>query len=408
MTFVEELTKFLNNSSEETYIWGNGLRGRALYAGIRRLGLEKKINGFIDSNARLNNSTFLGKKIIKPKLNKNFKIINCVSKFGGEITKYFKSDDILDTNEFSDLGHWSIELMDVCNLKCPSCPRGNYEKIKNEKNYMDVSNFQEIVNHIEKIDKMSSYIALYNWGDPLLHPKLHKIFEYLNKKKYYVALSSNLSMPKPNLSLIAKKIKCGELRISLSGFTQETYGKTHNKGNIELVKENMILLSRELKNKNNKDIQVKVVYHIYKHNIHEVELMKKFSENLNFTFDPIKAILFPVEHLINYVERGTTSSIEFNSMVDNMLEPVNQVLARGASSSKKCKFWDQHDIMVDGSVNLCCITYDNFKNRAANDILNITDSNELTTRKRNHPTCIKCMNYNIDQFVWGDLWSEKA
>ncbi len=398
---------FLLNSDKGAYIWGCGLLGRSLFAAINRRGLADKVAGFIDSNAKMQGTSFQEKIVYPPDVAGGSRVIVAAAKKTAPIFEQLARSgvegcDIFDVSRCPELGHWSIELVNGCNLKCPSCPRGNYGNTMGKK-IMPVELFSKIIKHISKIDEFVSYIAIYNWGDSLLYPYLPQILEILNDGKFYIAASSNLSMPKPDLDSVAKHLRCGELRVSVSGFSSDIYGRSHKGGNIDTVKRNMVKLREKLTEYNNNDIQVKVVYHIYKHNLHQVKLMEDFATELGFVFDPIKAILFPVEHLTDFVESGSSRSVEFNSMADNMLESVESVLQRGREE-KLCKFWRQNNVDVDGAVTLCCISFDRNINTIADTILQIETTDELLRRKTVHPTCRKCMHYKINQFVWGDLW----
>jgi pyruvate-formate lyase-activating enzyme len=72
------------------------------------------------------------------------------------------------------------------------------------------------------------------------------MIRFLKQNGLYVMISSNLSIKK-NLEEVIRA-EPDEIKISLSGFTQEVYSRTHVKGNIELVKQNMILI-RDLMDK---------------------------------------------------------------------------------------------------------------------------------------------------------------
>jgi MoaA/NifB/PqqE/SkfB family radical SAM enzyme len=396
--------------NQNVYIWGAGLMGRSFYTMISRHGLSENVKGFIDINTSTIGKSFAGKKIFAPtELKNNTSIIIAVAKDSASIKEFLLENNLevnfFDLNNYQELGHWSIEIVGACNLRCPSCPRGNFTQPEGKK-FMKYEAVIDTVNHIFKIDPSTSYIALYNWGDTFLYKNLSKLLEELSKLDIYIATSSNLSMPKPDLETLVKNLRKGELRISLSGFTQDIYEYSHEGGNIEIVKKNMVLLKNLIEKYNNYDLQVKVVYHKYKHNIHEVELMKKFSEDLGFSFDPINAILFPVEHILDYLDFGIAKSEKFNKMANNLLMPLNELL-KDSARSNTCKFWKQNDIDVDGGVTLCCITFDRNINTVANSIFEIDNLDSLLKKKMSNPLCGKCMNRKVDRFVWGDLWVEK-
>jgi hypothetical protein len=80
------------------------------------------------------------------------------------------------------------------------------------------------------------------------------------------------------------------LEISVSGFYQETYTRSHKGGQIEKVKQNMTLLRQCMNQYNNPKLSVKVIYHMYADNLAEdYDLMKQFCADNNFTFFPVWA-----------------------------------------------------------------------------------------------------------------------
>ena len=58
---------------------------------------------------------------------------------------------------------------------------------------MEFDKFTEVVNKIKKILQRTSHVSLYSWGEPLLHPDIDKMVQYLHDRNIAVGLSSNLS-----------------------------------------------------------------------------------------------------------------------------------------------------------------------------------------------------------------------
>jgi hypothetical protein len=78
-------------------------------------------------------------------------------------------------------GHWEddpkrrwlfiIDVIGVCNLRCPSCPVGNYSEIKQPSGMMEPSLLEAILRKATGECRVG-YACLYNWSEPLLHPQL--------------------------------------------------------------------------------------------------------------------------------------------------------------------------------------------------------------------------------------------
>ena len=71
--------------------------------------------------------------------------------------------------------YYYIDIVGSCNLRCPSCPVGNYAA-QMPKGLMRLDKYKQIVEKIiaehpgERI-----FIDLYNWGEPILHKQLPEI-----------------------------------------------------------------------------------------------------------------------------------------------------------------------------------------------------------------------------------------
>ena len=127
---------------------------------------------------------------------------------------------------------FNIDVVSACNLMCPSCPIGNSKNVKNSTGLMS----QELLDKI--LHKASSeceieFIGLFNWTEPLIHPRLVDLVE-LAESYGPCHLSSNLNLSKVDFeSLLATNLEL--FRISISGFTQWNYSRTLQGGDIEIV-----------------------------------------------------------------------------------------------------------------------------------------------------------------------------
>lgn len=122
-----------------------------------------------------------------------------------------------------------IDIVGACNLSCPSCPMGNSENL-NFKKAMQLDMFRQIVEKAKREGVRA--IFLYNWTEPLVHPKIGEFIEIINAAGMNSGVSTNLNLAKNmEKALLAEP---GFFRISLSGFYQETYAKGHVGGTSKL------------------------------------------------------------------------------------------------------------------------------------------------------------------------------
>ena len=73
-----------------------------------------------------------------------------------------------------------IEPTNVCNLRCPVCPRGNsfYE---NNQGFMSFQNFKKIVRPVKDLIEN---VNLWGFGEPFLASDIAKMINYLGKICY--------------------------------------------------------------------------------------------------------------------------------------------------------------------------------------------------------------------------------
>ena len=286
---------------------------------------------------------------------------------------------------------YAIDVVGTCNLRCPTCPVGNFPADSRPKGFMEVDLFRQIVAKIkQECPARTPEIFLFNWGEPLLHPQLPTLIGILHEAGLPSHLSTNLNVERGIRELA--KANPTNLKISLSGFTQETYGKTHARGDIALVKSNMHLLRHYL-DKYQATTRVWVGHHLYRNNQHQIPEVAALCAELRFEHRPIAAFFQPLERLVDFVEgRGAP-----NPILDEMLEHPLQYLPRiKASHSGRydCELrFNQTAINFDGSVALCCNVYDQ-SNMLGVQFLEQPHT-ALQDMKYAHPMCKTCIHHGL-------------
>ncbi len=288
--------------------------------------------------------------------------------------------------------YW-IEIVGTCNLQCPTCPSGNFVDSefsvgRNPTGFMELALFREILEKI-KSDNISDRIEihLYTWGEPLLHPQVAEFVALTKEFGFYCGLSSNLNLDK-NLKDV---IKAGPdfMRVSLSGYYQDSYKITHKQGDIRIVKSNMYRL-RHMLDQYRKQTTIQVLYHIYKHNADRNLLMiLKLCEELKFDLDPVWAFFAPVEKSLDYLE-DKLSEADRQTIDMLAVDPAELTERLIPLRDQDCNTRKtQMIINVDGSVQLCCATFD----RASVVAQSFVESPhmELQRLRYNNDLCGRCM-----------------
>ncbi|MDH3326104.1 MAG: hypothetical protein OEM38_05225 [Gammaproteobacteria bacterium] len=309
-----------------------------------------------------------------------------------------------------------IDIAGTCNLKCPSCPVGNFSdsdflsELK-PKGFMDKILFSSIIKRIRDENPGERVLVnLFSWGEPLLHPDLPEFIDELNELGMACNLSSNLNITK-NLDKVIKANPY-KLRVSLSGFFQENYAISHTKGDVFLLKSNLYKI-RYLLNKYKSNTQIEICYHLYSHNVdQDIFFMYQLSEELGFEFSPTWAYLMPVEKALRYYE--TKSADVFPEISNNMIiSPDDAFNITNGIESSDCDLRSRMtQINYDGSVQLCCGTYDPHYVIAKNYLE--TSTEELRERKYSNPLCGTCMKHNLHKISmyhnapkWDEVGNER-
>jgi MoaA/NifB/PqqE/SkfB family radical SAM enzyme len=297
---------------------------------------------------------------------------------------------------------YHIDIVGTCNLGCASCPVGNTpagsaDRGDQPKGFMSFERFEAILAKIRRESPVSRpVIALYNWGEPLLHPDVGRIIRLVRSHGLYCAVSTNLNQER--FLEDAVLAEPSNIKISVSGFTQRIYGRTHTRGNIERVKANMRRL-RQLMDLHNKRIDVFVGYHDYLGNDGaELGAMEALVAELGFGLRHKIARLAPLEKVLPLAGPDQAPVPADSALYDLLLVKPSEWSAIAAADGvdTACVMREQEmAINFDGSVGLCCNVFD-YANNVAPDFLSICHA-ELQTLKSRHATCGPCMATGFPQ-----------
>jgi MoaA/NifB/PqqE/SkfB family radical SAM enzyme len=289
---------------------------------------------------------------------------------------------------------YTIDISGTCNLRCPSCPVGNFSIAERNVGMMSVSLFTSILNKIKQESITTNpQIWLYNWGEPMLHPKLAEIIKIVKDHGFSVHISTNLNTEQ-GIEKLAKS-NPDEIKISLSGFSEQTYSKTHKRGNISLLKSNMYLLRYYL-DKYKSNTNVWVGQHLYKNNFHEKEMVNVVCRELNFSHSPMQAFFQPIEKLVKLMKNRVENKDE-DILSELLMDPRKYIpnVIKHRSGDYDCELrFNQTVINYDGEVALCCGVYDK-KNMLGVNFLERSHQ-EIETLKYQHPFCQTCRKNGCD------------
>ena len=227
---------------------------------------------------------------------------------------------------------------------------------------MPIELYEAVLEKIRSESPAPPYVELYNWTEPFLHPRLPEFIESTRARGMPTYISGTFNIVK-NLDDVIRA-RPSVLRITVSGFTQETYGRTHVGGNIETVKANMRKV-REAMNRHKSTTRVDLIYLCYVDNVGvEYDGMAALSRRLRFSFAPCWACLMPVEKYLEHYEKGLTEKDQ--ALLDLLAVHPDEAKAISLRHvTRDCRLRSrQTAIICDGSVALCCGTSDGWHTSA--------------------------------------------
>ena len=405
---------------KRVYIWGARIVGIGLLRHCMARNID--VQHLIDSDASIINREILGKLVLSPEdfqdtyekepNKKECILIIAASTKEAEIINTIKKNMIVDDLKIITYSNYqrdfyTIDISGSCNLKCLSCAH-SIEDHDTPLGLMDYSNFTKVVDKIISEAPETSHVSLYSWGEPLLHPRIDEMVNYLHDRNIAVGLSSNLSHINSKIIDKIGTYSPDYLKISLSGYYDEAYNSTHQGGDIELVKSNLYRLKYVLK-KSNSSTLVDINYHLYKNNnCKNLAKMQELANELGFLMSTTYALVMPLERVIDHCNQN--ASEQTKALSKNLLVDIDE----GIDASKNikldgiCPFREnQININADLTVPVCCLVF-NREHLVSNNYLK--DSLEsIDENKQKEALCNTCMRLNLPQYNMGfnkDRWHE--
>ena len=293
----------LEIAERDVIIWGARMTGLGALRFLRYNGKDALC--FVDSDCSFKNISVGGLPVYHPQnldnviKRNNWKpiILIAVALKEAEIVAALSENKLKKYNYFSfqseDAPYFTVDILGSCNLACASCPHSITDH-EVPKGSMSFETVKSVIDKIKDDSPQTSHISLYSWGEPLLHPKVADIVSYIHDKGMAVALSSNLSLNFDQRIEKLIKVNPEYLKVSVSGFYPETYKRTHQGGDINLVKSNLYRL-RHFLDKSKSNTLIDINYHLYRDN--NGKNLKKFQEladELGFMLSTTYALVMPL------------------------------------------------------------------------------------------------------------------
>jgi pyruvate-formate lyase-activating enzyme len=186
---------------------------------------------------------------------------------------------------------YAIDIVGGCNLRCPTCPVGQGAALP--KGLMELALFEQVLAKIvrERAPHRPD-IWLFNWGEPLLHPRVGEFIRAVRDAGLTSMLSTNLNHGERIDAVMQANPE--RLKVSLSSLRQQVYGQTHARGDIERVKRNLERLARA-RERHAATTQIWIGHHLYRNTLVEQTEVRALAGSLGFGYAPSAAIVAPIE-----------------------------------------------------------------------------------------------------------------
>jgi len=281
-----------------------------------------------------------------------------------------------------------------CNAGCISCPAGRkLPEDKESSGLMKPDMMERILNHIEKFGPVVSATHHY-YNEPTANPHTPENIRVCHDHSIRCLMSTNGSFWKGLKPVMEQGLT--NLIFSVSGWSQSVHERSHAGVNVETLRANMIETARVISGRNGKDffgerMFVRVSWHNYDYNRHEMATMKQFSEDLGFTFTVYDTGLLPLERAQARMIQATKDP---GSPMDIGERDLRTKLAEAAQLCFERKHFpcinQQRMITVDSDGNLhnCCVKAHDANKRGS---LFNTDLEEFNRyRMEKDADCKKC------------------
>ncbi len=226
----------------------------------------------------------------------------------------------------------TVESTNVCNLRCPACFTGDGQTGR-PKSMLPLPVYERLLSELG--DRLLQ-IEFYNWGESLLNKNVSTMIRAAADKGISTIISSNLSFPMDDAR--AEEIVRSGLHIlgvSLDGATQAVYEQYRVRGDIDLVFDNVRKIAAAKRRLGSATPDLIYEYHLFPHNLHEVEAARARALELGMTLMVSKGWVAGPD----WDTKG-----EYNG--DFKPEPG------------RCGFlWDHAVVHNDGGVAPCCATF---------------------------------------------------
>ncbi len=226
-----------------------------------------------------------------------------------------------------------------CNLQCALCPSG-LGTIGRARGRMDWALYTRLV---DEVAPYAYSIELYNWGEPLLHPRLGEMIAYAHARRISVRMSSNLNLLTPATAELLVRSRLDRLIVSVDGSTQEVYERYRRGGDLARVQRNLAMLVEARRRAGRRTPFILVRLLVNRHNEGQIEAVRALARQAgadSFTTGPLFVDTTDPAQVAEWLPADASLSYYDYAALEN----------RWACDD----LWEAMTVNWDGGVSPCC------------------------------------------------------
>lgn len=283
-----------------------------------------------------------------------------------------------------------FEIVGFCNARCPYCTTG-IRAYPSPSKIVSVTDFRNAIALLldHGLIARRTKVHLYNWGEPMLHPKLNELLHVLRHHGLHFRLSTNgskfVSLDKDVLTHL------DYLNFSVPGFSQNSYDRIH-KLDFQKVTANIEMFCQDMRIKQ-PDVRLAMAYHVYRFNTHEVLTAMEFCRSHGIEFTPYNAFLNDFNLAKMYLDRTMPPELLGAVKTDLRLDYVDESISSMPPDYRCPQFTG---LAIDEICNVltCCLLPKDHPNYSLGSIFDMSTASIRKT-KLTQRVCIECTRLGI-------------
>ncbi|MBI5382478.1 MAG: hypothetical protein HZA31_11310 [Opitutae bacterium] len=288
-----------------------------------------------------------------------------------------------------------FEIVSGCNARCAYCHSG-VQRVARMR-FVETAVFRASLQRLLTAQAIApgTVISLYNWGEPLLHPRLPELVGVIDELRLRYAISTNASRPLAASPALVRNLD--HLIFSMPGFSQAAYDRIHGFVFPEIVR-NIEGMLRDCRAHGFRGRGV-ISYHVYRFNVAELRAAERFADRLRLEFNPYFAILNHWWELNAY--RQDQLPPERRAEAERDLFTLDGMAAALAAAPKAGYRCPQNDYLVldeNGRIVTCCQIARDHPDFACGSALH-DDIPALLRRRTRQPVCAECIGSGLAHYL---------